>query len=280
MNQLTEPTSLNSDLEAEFVSQCQGKFLLFEKHSTITKFTILRLSADPHIQALRFVLFLGVYFLTLMKNLVMLLVISADSRFQVPMYFFLGQLSFLDICYFSVSVPKLLENLLSKKKAISVAGCMAHISFVSASEGVESFLFLAMAHDHYVDICHSLVFSQVMRNHLCVGLLLAQWGLGFLDDHINIFGAGSLEFCETHTVSYFSCELPSLFPLACSTNLTVLAWSYVTHSLGTVLLIFFSCARIVSTILSINSTTSKHKDFSACSSYLTVVSCLSLRFFT
>ncbi|KAB0389244.1 hypothetical protein E2I00_018411 [Balaenoptera physalus] len=108
-----------------------------------------------------------------MKNLVMLLVISADSRFHVPMYFFLGQLSFLDICYFSVSVPKLLENLLSKKKAISVVGCMARIFFVSASEGIESFLFLAMAHDHYVDIFHSLLFSQVMRNQLCVGLLLA-----------------------------------------------------------------------------------------------------------
>ena len=110
-------------------------------------------------------------------------------------------------------------------------------TLVFASEGIESFLLLAMAQDHYVDICHSLLLSQVMRNQLYVGLLFALWGLDFLDDCISIFGAANLEFCETHTIAHFSCELPSLFPLACcdvSTSLTALTWSYVICNLGTV----------------------------------------------
>lgn len=144
-------------------------------------------------------------------------------------------------------------------------------TLVCASEGTESFLILAMAQDHYIDIGRSLLLSQVMRNQLYVGLLLALWGLDFLDDCISIFGAANLEFCETHTISHFSCELPSLFPLACSdvsTSLTALAWSYVICNCGTVLL---SIPTLCPPFWASASSQSRSKDFFICTSYLTAV---------
>nr|XP_004470492.1 olfactory receptor 8S1-like [Dasypus novemcinctus] len=243
-------------------------------HSTITEFILLGLSADPHVQALLFVLFLVIYLLTLMGNLVMLLLTRYDSHLHTPMYFFLGQLSFLDLCHSSVSVPKLLENLLSERKTISVVGCMIQVFFVFTTGGTESFLLLAMAYDRYVAICHPLLYGQVMSSQLCGGLVLASWGLSFLNSFLNIFGAVNLDFCEAQTIPHFSCELPSLFSLACSdvsTNLIVMFSSFVIHAFGSFLLIFYSYARIASTILSISSTTGRSKAFSTCSSHLTVV---------
>ncbi|XP_037703388.1 olfactory receptor 8S1-like [Choloepus didactylus] len=243
-------------------------------HSTITEFILLGLSADPHIQALLFVLFLVIYLLTLIGNLVLLLLIRADSHLHTPMYFFLGQLSFLDLCHSSVSVPKLLENLLSEKKTISVAGCMTQAFFVFTTGGTESFLLLAMAYDRCVAICHPLIYGQVMSSQLCWSLVLASWGLSFLNSLLNIFGAVNLDFCEAQTIPHFSCELPSLFSLACSdvsTTLIVMFWSFIIHAFGTCFLILYSYARIASTILSISSTTGRSKAFSTCSSHLTVV---------
>ena len=147
----------------------------------------------------------------------MLLLISADYHFHVPMSPSWTSATSQSQC------PSLWKISCLKRKQ-SQQQVVAHI---------------AMAQDHYVDIYHSLLLSQVMRNQLYVGLLLASWGLDFLDDCISIFGAANLEFCETHTIAHFSCELPSLFPLACSnisTSLTALAWSYVICNRGTVLL--------------------------------------------
>ncbi|XP_077024238.1 olfactory receptor 8S1-like [Tamandua tetradactyla] len=243
-------------------------------HSTIMEFILLGLSADPHIEALLFVLFLVIYLLTLMGNLMLLLMIRYYSDLHIPMYFFLGQLSFLDLCHSSVSVPKLLENLLSEKKTISVAGCITQVFFVFTTGGTESFLLLAMAYDRYVAICRPLLYSQVISSQLCWGLVLASWGLSFLNSLLNIFGAVNLDFCEAQTIPHFSCELPSLFSLACSdvsTNLIVMFWSFIIHAFGTFLLILYSYARIATTILSISSTTGRSKAFSTCSSHLSVV---------
>uniref|UniRef100_A0A8C0P7G4 Olfactory receptor n=1 Tax=Canis lupus familiaris TaxID=9615 RepID=A0A8C0P7G4_CANLF len=249
--------------------------MALRNHSTSTEFILLGLSADPKVQALLFVLFLGIYLLTVMGNLAMLLVISADFHLHTPMYFFLSNLSFLDLCFSSVTVPKMLENLLSKKKIISIEGCLTQAFFVFDVGGTEIFLLSAMAYDRYAAICHPLLYSSMMSNQLCVRLVWASWSLGFLDAVINIPLAMNLNFCEAHTIPHYSCELPSLFPLSCSdvsTNLTVLLCSTLLHGFGTFFLIFFSYARIVSTILSISSSLGRSKAFSTCSSHLTAVS--------
>ncbi|XP_032277027.1 olfactory receptor 8S1-like [Phoca vitulina] len=249
--------------------------MALRNHSTITDFILLGLPADPNVQVLLFVLFLGIYPLTLMGNLTMLLVIRTDSHLHTPMYFFLSYLSFLDLCFSSVTVPKLLENLLSKTKTISIEGCLIQAFFLFDFGGTEVCLLSAMAYDRYAAICHPLLYGQVMNNQLYMQLVWGLWSLGFLDALINIPLIMNLDFCEAKTIHHYSCELPSLFPLSCSdvsTNLTVLVYSTLLHGFGTFFLIFFSYVRIVSTILSISSTLGRNKVFSTCSSHLTAVS--------
>ena len=243
-------------------------------HSMFSDFILLGLSADPQTQILLFVLFLMIYLLTLMGNMVMLLVIRSDSHLYIPMYFFLGQLSFLDLCHSSVTVPKVLENLLSESKTIFVESCLAQAFFVFATGGTEACLLAVMAYDRYVAISSPLLYGQVMSNQLCIGLVWGSWGLAFADALINILLAINLDYCEDQTIPHFSCELSSLFPLSCSdtsTNFTVLLCSSVLHFFGTFILIFFSYTRIVSTILSISSTSGRSKAFSTCTSHLTTV---------
>ncbi|XP_037703378.1 olfactory receptor 8S1-like [Choloepus didactylus] len=243
-------------------------------HSIILEFLLLGLSDDPHVQALFFVLFLGIYIMTLMGNLLMLLVVRADSQLHTPMYFFLSHLSFLDFCFSSTTVPRLLENLLSERKTISVTGCLAQVFFVFESGGTEACLLSVMAYDRYVAICHPLLYGQMMSNQLCNRLVWVSWGLGFTDAFINILLAMKLDFCGDKTIPHYCCDLPSLFPLSCSdvsTNFIALLCSSMLHGIGTCFLIFYSYIPIVSTILSISSTTGRSKAFSTCSSHLIVV---------
>ncbi|XP_007516331.2 olfactory receptor 8S1-like [Erinaceus europaeus] len=205
----------------------------------------------------------------------MLLVIRTDSHLHTPMYFFLSHLSFLDLCLTSVTVPKLLDNLLSQKKSVSVEGCLAQAFCVFSTVGTEACVLSAMAYDRYAAICYPLLYSQVMSKQLCRGLVCISWGVGFLDALINTLMAQNLQFCEAHAMPHFSCELPSLFALSCSdltSNFAVLIGAALVHALGTILLIFFSYGHIISTILSIRYTAGRSKAFSTCSSHLAAVS--------
>ncbi|NP_001377992.1 olfactory receptor 8S1-like [Equus przewalskii] len=248
--------------------------MALRNHSTLTEFILVGLSDDPHIEALLFVLFLGIYLLTLMGNLMMLLVIRVDSHLHKPMYFFLSNLSFLDLCLSSVTVPKLVEDLLSEKKTISVEGCLTQVFFVFLTAGNEACLLSVMAYDRYAAICHPLLYGQVMSNQLCVKLVLASWGLASLNSVAIVLLAINLDFCEAQTIHYYTCELPSLFPLSCSDisiNISILSFSTILLGLGNFLPIFFSYIRIISNILSISYKTGRRKSFSTCSSHLIAV---------
>ena len=244
-------------------------------HSTITTFFLLGLSADLHIQAVLFVLFLEIHFLTIMGNFMMVLVIRADSHLHTPMYFFLSHLFFLDLCLSSVIVPKMLKDLLSETKTISVKGCLVQGFFVFITVGTEACLLSVMVYDRYATICHFLFYAQMMKKQLCVQLVWGSWGLGALSTFINTLLAANLHFCENHTISCYSCEVPSLLSLSCSdvsTNLIVLLCSSLMHGFGTLLPTVSSYACVVSTILSISSTAGRSKVFSTCSTHLTAVS--------
>ncbi|XP_023598197.1 olfactory receptor 8S1-like [Trichechus manatus latirostris] len=191
------------------------------------------------------------------------------------MYFFLSHLSFLDLCYSSVTVPKILENLLSQRKSISAEGCLAQVLFVLATGGTEGLLLSVMAYDRYAAICHPLMYRQIMSKQLCGGPVWASWGLGSLDALTNRLLDLNLDFCKIQIIHHNFCELPSLFPLSCSdtsTNVATLLCSVIFHAIWTCLLIFYSYAHIVSTILSISSTSGRSKTFSTCSSHLNAVS--------
>ncbi|XP_006203189.1 olfactory receptor 8S1-like [Vicugna pacos] len=248
--------------------------MAMKNYSAISEFVLLGLPIEPRIQAVLFVLFLLIYLLTLMGNFLMLLMIRADFHLHTPMYFFLGQLSFLDLCHSSVTVPKMLENLLSESKTIFVESCLAQAFFVFATGGTEACLLAVMAYDRYVAISCPLLYGQLMNKQLCAGLVWGSWGLAFVDALINILLAASLDYCEDQTIPHFSCELSSLFPLSCSDtspNFILLLCSSVLHFFGTFIMIVSSYACIVSTILSISSTSGRSKAFSTCSSHLTTV---------
>ncbi|KAM6216326.1 olfactory receptor 8S1-like [Rhynchocyon petersi] len=248
--------------------------MIVTNHSTITEFFVLGLSADPKIQVLYFVLFLGIYCLTATGNLMMMLMIRSHPHLHTPMYFFLSHLSLIDLCFSSVIVPKLLENLLSQRKTISVKGCLAQVFFVLFTGGTEACLLSVMAYDRYAAICNPLLYAQVMSKHLCVQLVCSSWALSFLDALINTILAMKIDFCDTYVIPHYSCELPSVFLLSCSdisTNLIVMFCSMVPHALTTSLSVLFSYVRIIFTILNITSTSGRSKAFSTCSSHLTAV---------
>ncbi|XP_041498469.1 olfactory receptor 8S1-like [Microtus oregoni] len=248
--------------------------MAWRNHSAITEFLLTGLSDDPLIEALLFVLFLGIYLLTMTGNLMLLLVIRADSHLHTPMYYFLSNLSFLDLCFSSVTVPKLLKDLLSEKKSISIEGCLAQVFFVFITAGTEAFLLSMMAYDRYAAVCHPLLYGQMMSNEFCLKLVLLSWLLASLSSVVIMLLAVNLDFCEAYTIHHYICELPSLFPLACSDisiNVDILICSILLHGLGTFLPIFFSYAHIVSTILNMKSTTGRSKAFNTCSSHLIAV---------
>ena len=242
--------------------------------STIDEFVLLGLSTDPDIQTMLFVLFLGIYLLTLMGNLMMILVIRADPHLHTPMHFFLGHLSFLDICHSSITIPKMLQNFLSQRKTLSVWGCITQSFFFIFSGATESCLLSAMAYDRYAAICHPLLYTMIMNGPLCTAMVSAAWVMGFLNSLVNNLCTQNLQFCGPNIISHFSCELPSLFPLSCSDtmpNTILLAGSTAFLGLVTLPPILFSYSKIILAILSISSSKGQGKAFSTCSSHLTVV---------
>ncbi|XP_042849623.1 olfactory receptor 8S1-like [Panthera tigris] len=242
--------------------------------SMITEFVLLGLSSDPQIQTMLFVLFLGIYLLTLVGNLVMILVIRVDPRLHTPMYFFLGHLSFLDLSFSSVTVPKMLQNFLSQNKSISMWGCITQSFFFTLSGGTEACLLSAMAYDRYAAICHPLVYTMVINRPLCIVIVSIAWTVGFLISLLNSLFIHKLYFCRSNIILHFSCELPPLFPLSCTdpiVNEILLAVSCAFLGLLTLPLILFSYSRIISAILNIRSSEGQAKAFSTCSSHLTVV---------
>ncbi|XP_060979984.1 olfactory receptor 8S1-like [Dama dama] len=240
----------------------------------ITEFVLMGFSRNPHILNMLFALFLVIYLLTLMGNLVMILVIRTDSHLKTPMYFFLGHLSFLDLSLSSITTPKMLENLLTQKKTISVWGCMAQSFFLILSGSTEACLLSAMAYDRYAAICHPLLYSVIVNRPLCVGMVTAAWAVGFLNLLPSSLFTYNLHFCGPNVIPHFCCELPSLFPLSCTdptANEALLAGSCALLGFVTFPLILFSYSRIISAIISIPSSGGQGKAFSTCSSHLTVV---------
>ncbi|XP_053412547.1 olfactory receptor 2D2 [Nycticebus coucang] len=226
--------------------------------STVTVFVLLRLSSRPQTQALLFMLPLEIYLLTLVGNLLMLLVISANPHLHTPMYFFLGHLSFLDVFYSSVIVPKLLENLFSKWKMVSFLEGFAQISL---SGSTEACLLSVMAYDRFQAVCHPLLYVVAMNRKVCAGLVGASWIVGIAAGLINTLLLAQQHFCGPNLVRSFACELPPVLLLASMlTTMVVLGLSTVVLSLG-------SYSHIIMAALRVNSTAGRSKIFSTCSSH-------------
>ncbi|XP_034646183.1 olfactory receptor 1009-like isoform X1 [Trachemys scripta elegans] len=245
-----------------------------KNQTTLTEFILLGLSSDPQLQIFLFLVFLVIYLITVAGNIVIMVVIRADSHLHTPMYFFLFHLSFVDICYSSVTVPNMLKNFLAAHKTISVNGCIAQMFFILLSGGAEILILSAMAYDRYAAICDPLRYMERMSKGICVQLVSGAWAISLVHALLNTVFTFKLHFCGPNQISHFSCELPPLLQLSCTdtlTNRVVLFTSVVIFASSSFLLTLISYIHIISTILRIRCAEGRRKAFSTCSSHLIVV---------
>ncbi|XP_043829494.1 olfactory receptor 13D1-like [Dromiciops gliroides] len=214
------------------------------------------------------------YIIILLGNSFLITIIILDSHLHTPMYFFLSNLSFLDICYTSSSVPLILVNFLSEEKSISFVGCGTQMFFSLALGSTECVLLTVMSYDRYVAICRPLRYPVIMNQELCGWMAASSWMAGVLNSLVQTVLALSLPFCGNNVIDYLTCEILAVLKLACtdiSLNVIIMVISNVILLVIPVLLIIISYAFILFTILRINSAEGRKKAFSTCSAHLTVV---------
>ncbi|NP_001006610.1 olfactory receptor 1493 [Rattus norvegicus] len=243
--------------------------------TVITHFLLLGLPIPPEHQQLFFALFLIMYLTTFLGNLLIVVLVQLDSHLHTPMYLFLSNLSFSDLCFSSVTMLKLLQNIQSQVPSISYAGCLTQIFFFLLFGYLGNFLLVAMAYDRYVAICFPLHYTNIMSHKLCTCLLLVFWIMTSSHAMMHTLLAARLSFCENNVLLNFFCDLFVLLKLACSDTYVN---ELMIHIMGVIIivipfvLIVISYAKIISSILKVPSTQSIHKVFSTCGSHLSVVS--------
>ncbi|XP_029437814.1 olfactory receptor 1019-like [Rhinatrema bivittatum] len=253
-----------------------------ENMTMVTEFIILGLSNNPQLQVPLFLVFLLIYLITLLGNLVIITVTCADPNLHTPMYFFLSNLAFTDICCTSTITPKLLGIFISGDKTISYSGCMVQFYFFMGFACVEIFLLTAMAYDRYTAICHPLRYSLIMNQRVCVLLVAATWIIGFLPSVMITTSITRLSFCSSNVINHFFCELLLLLKLSCTDTAVTQSLVFVIGELMALpafLVTLISYTFIISAILRIRSVEGKWKAFSTCSSHLTVISIYYLSMF-
>ncbi|XP_069889037.1 olfactory receptor 10AG1-like [Dipodomys merriami] len=238
------------------------------------EFVLVGFSDSPHLQWVLFAVFLLMYVTILICNSIIILLIRYDPHIQTPMYFFLSHFSFLDICYVTVTIPRLLMDIFSQKGNISLLSCAAQMFFVLVLGGTECLLLTAMAYDRYVAICHPLNYALVMNHKVCVQLVAASWISGIPVEIGQTYQIFSLPFCGSNRINHFFCDIPPLLSLACGDTLLNEIAVYIVAVVFVMLpflLIIASYTKIVSNILKMSSARGRVKAFSTCSSHLTVV---------
>ncbi|XP_004615118.3 olfactory receptor 7A17-like [Sorex araneus] len=246
-----------------------------ENEGNVSEFILLGFSEDPELQPLIFGLFLSMYLVTMLGNLLIILAVSSDPHLHTPMYFFLSNLSFVDICFTSTTIPSMLVNLQRENKATSYEGCITQMYFVSVFTGLDNFLLTVMAYDRFVAICHPLHYTVIMNPRLCQLLVLGSWIMSSLTCLLQNILVLRLSFCTDLEIPNFFCELKLIVQVACSdafVNNVVMYFSAVLVGGGPLAGILYSYSKIVSSICRIASAQGKLKAFSTCTSHLSVVS--------
>uniref|UniRef100_A0A8C4LLR1 Olfactory receptor n=1 Tax=Equus asinus TaxID=9793 RepID=A0A8C4LLR1_EQUAS len=255
--------------------QRENNLKITETNFTVMmEFVLLGFSDIPKFHWLLFGIFLVIYMIILLGNGIIILITRVDSILQTPMYFFLSNFSFLEICYVSVTIPRMLMDLWTQKGNISFFACATQMCFFLILGGTECFLLALMAYDRYVAICNPLHYPLVMNHKVCVQLVVASWINGVpvgIGHTCQIF---SLPFCGSNQINHFFCDIPPLLKLACGDIFVNEMFIYIFAVLFVTvpfMLILRSYSRIISTILKLPSSTGQTKAFSICSSHLIVV---------
>ncbi|XP_030066615.1 olfactory receptor 5A2-like [Microcaecilia unicolor] len=228
----------------------------------------------PEMQPLLFLLFLIIYLMCLSGNLLIIFTVCSDSHLHSPMFFFLCNLSFLEICYVTVTVPKLLAVLIAQNKTISFMQCLIQMYMFMACTDVECYLLTAMAYDRYVAICKPLHYTIIMNKKVCIILAIVSWSFSFLIPVPHFTSISQSSFCSSHKINHFFCDMTALMSLSCSGTYVIETLTYIEGSLlgfSPLILTIISYVYIISAILRIQSAKGRQKAFSTCSSHLTVV---------
>ncbi|XP_039353655.1 olfactory receptor 14A16-like [Mauremys reevesii] len=243
--------------------------------TTVTEFLLLGFSDVRELQILHFVMFLVIYLAALVGNLLIIIVVSFDHHLHTPMYFFLMNLSILDIGSISVPVPKSMANSLMNTRSISYSGCVTQVFFFMFFAVTEYSLLTIMAYDRYIAICQPLHYERVMNRRACVQMAASAWMSVFVYTALHTGNTFSLSFCGGNMVDQFFCEIPQLLKLACSDSYLhetgVIVFS-VCLGLGCFVFIVVSYVQIFTTVLRIPSVLGRQKAFSTCLPHLVVVS--------
>ncbi|XP_057564302.1 olfactory receptor 7A17-like [Hippopotamus amphibius kiboko] len=240
----------------------------------ISEILLLGFSEEIELQPLIFVLFLSMYLITVFGNLLIILAVSSDSHLHTPMYFFLSNLSSVDICFTSTTIPKMLVNIQTQSKMITYAGCVTQMAFFLLFVGLDNFLLTMMAYDRFVAICHPLHYTVIMNPRLCGLLVLVSWIMSALHALLQGLMVLRLSFCTDLEIPHFFCEFKQIVQSACSdtfVNDMVIYCAAVLLGGGPLFGILYSYSKIVSSLRGI-SAQGKYKAFSTCASHLSVVS--------
>ncbi|XP_020955481.1 putative olfactory receptor 2B8 [Sus scrofa] len=243
--------------------------------SSFTGFILLGFSDRPQLEQVLFVVLLTFYIFTLLGNTTIIALSHVDPHLHTPMYFFLSNLSFLDLCYTTSIVPQLLVNLSGSDKSISFGGCVIQLCLALGLGGAECILLGVMALDRYAAVCKPLHYTVIMHPYLCALMACASWITGFANSVLQTVLIFLLPLCGRNELDHFFCEVPPLLKLACvdtTVNESEIFFVSVIILLVPVALITFSYSQIVRAVLRIKSSAGKRKAFGTCGSHLTVVS--------
>ncbi|NXE92337.1 O11A1 protein, partial [Menura novaehollandiae] len=246
----------------------------WKNETGVTEFILLDFGNDPELDPLLFLMFLSIYIVTITGNTFIIVLVGANRHLHTPMYFFLGNLACLEICYSSSILPRMLLSYLGRGRSISVRGCLAQYYFFGCLAAAECYLLAAMSYDRCLALCRPLHYPAHMGPRLCLQLAAASWISGFLSNSVLTCLLSKLDFCGPNKIDHFFCDSFPMIKLSCSdARVAGLVTSVVAGvcSLPPFLLTFSSYLHIIATVMRIPSATGRKKAFSTCSSHLIVV---------
>ncbi|XP_037695134.1 olfactory receptor 8B3-like [Choloepus didactylus] len=243
-------------------------------YSVVTEFILVGLTDHPDLQIPLFFFFLAIYMVTVLGNLSLITLIALNSHLHTPMYIFLFNLSFTDLCYSSVFTPKMLINFLSKKSTISYQGCMVQLYFFCFFVISECYVLTSMAYDRYVAICNPLLYNIEVSSKVCTNLIFGSYFIAFSGAMAHTGCMLRLTFCDANTINHYFCDIPPMLQLSCTSTYVSELVVFIVGGINIIvpsLTIFISYGFILCSILHINSTEGRSKAFSTCSSHIMAV---------
>uniref|UniRef100_A0A8C6Y4Y8 Olfactory receptor n=1 Tax=Naja naja TaxID=35670 RepID=A0A8C6Y4Y8_NAJNA len=252
----------------------QRKIMDNKNESVITEFILQGFRGNPEMQLVLFTVFLLVYVITVLGNLGMILLICTKPQLHKPMYYFLGNLSFVDLCCSSTISIKMLIDFLVEGKRISFGACAAQLFLLAIFGDTGCVLLAMMAYDRYVAICNPLLYPAIMSKQVCQQMIAIAYCIGLLDTIIYTSSTFRLIFCQSNVINHFFCDISPLLMISCSdtyiSELVILVMGGIIE-VSSIAMILISYVYILATILRMRSAEGRHKAFSTCASHLTAV---------